>query len=230
MTNPADDVDDRARAAAAGLRRAVTLTPPDLTALVRASRVRKVGRAAFLVAVLVAVGAVTFGAASVVAPESMRLVTGLILVVLVALTWLLCAHAGGHAWFVPLPALILAVLWAVTVSGRQSGAAWWLAAMSAAAAALGVMVGSTALRQQLRGSWLATPTLAGTSGTAVTALNPVGVVRVASETWTANSLSGSLPAGAPVHVVRVDGVRLDVWSEAGTVPDHRALETEEEQA
>jgi membrane-bound ClpP family serine protease len=230
MTNPADDVDDRARAAAAGLRRAVTLTPPDLSALVRASRVRKVGRAAFLVAVLVAVGAVTFGAASVVAPESMRLVTGLILVILVALTWLLCAHAGGHAWFVPLPALILAVLWAVTVSGRQSGAAWWLAAMSAAAAALGVMVGSTALRQQLRGSWLATPTLAGASGTAVTALNPVGVVRVASETWTAKSLSGSLPAGAPVHVVRVDGVRLDVWSEAGTVPDHRALETEEEQA
>jgi membrane-bound ClpP family serine protease len=229
VNSPAQDVDHRARAAAAGLRQAVTLAPPDLSDLVRASKVRKVGRVAVSVAAVAVLAAVTFGLASVTASGSLRWVTGAILLVLLASAWLLCAHAGGHAWFVPLPALILAVLWAVTVSGHASNAAWWLVAMSAAAAAFGVGIGSTALRQQLRSTWLALPTIKGASGTAVTALDPVGVVRVASETWTATSVSGPLPAGAPVHVVRVDGVRLEVWSEAGTVPGHPVLETEEGQ-
>jgi membrane-bound ClpP family serine protease len=229
VTSPAHDVDHRARAAAAGLRQAVTIAPPELSDLVRASKVRKVGRVAFSVAVVVVLAAATFGLASVAASDSLRWVTATILIVLLASTWLLCAHAGGHAWFVPLPALALAVLWAVTVSGHGSSAAWWLVAMSAAAAALGVVIGSTALRQQLRSTWLALPTIKGASGTAVTALTPVGVVRVLSETWTATSVSGALPAGAPVHVVRVDGVRLEVWSEAGTVPGHPVLDMEERQ-
>lgn len=230
MTGPLHDVDHRARAAAAGLRQAMALHPPELSDLVRASRVRKVGRFAFAVAVLVVIGAVAFGAAAVAAPASLRWLTGAILGVLLLVTWLLCAHAGGHAWFVPLPALALAVLWAITVSAHAGGAGWWLVAMSAAATAAGVIIASTALRQRLRSSALPLPTLRGSSGTAVTPLNPVGVVRVASETWTAESVSGPVPAGAPVHVVRVAGMRLEVWSEVGTVPDHRILGNEEERA
>jgi membrane-bound ClpP family serine protease len=227
VTSPLHDMDHRDRTAATGLRPAVALDPPELSDLVRASQVRKVGRLALGVAVVVVIGAMTFGLASVGSPAGLRWLTGAVLIVLLASTWLLCAHAGGHAWFVPLPALALAILWAFTVSGHGGAVAWWLVAMSAAAAAVGVVVGSTALRQQLRSSWLAAPSIRGASGTAVTALAPVGVVRVASETWTAKSLSGPLPAGAPVHVVRVDGVRLEVWSEAGTVPGQPVLATDE---
>ena len=40
-----------------------------------------------------------------------------------------------------------------------------------------------------------------------------------ARTGRAESVSGPLPAGAPVHVLGVRGVRLEVWSEAGSVPD-----------
>ena len=191
---------------------------------------RKVGQVGSLVGVVVAVGALSCAAASVSAAGDLRWLTGGILLALLASTWLLCAHAGGHAWFVPVPALALAVVWAITVSGRQGAVSWWLVAMSAAAAAVGVALAAGALQQ----AWhLPAPSPGapqGGSGTAVTPLTPVGVVRVGGETWTARSLSGSLPPGVTVHVVRVDGVRLDVWSEAGTVPDHRSLDSGEEPA
>jgi membrane-bound ClpP family serine protease len=58
---------------------------------------------------------------------------------------------------------------------------------------------------------------------AVTALCPTGIVKVAGETWSAESLSGDLAVGATIHVAAVHGVRLDVWSENGAVPDHRVL-------
>jgi membrane-bound ClpP family serine protease len=58
---------------------------------------------------------------------------------------------------------------------------------------------------------------------AITALAPTGIARVKNETWTAQSVSGPLPAGAPVHVVKVEGVRLLVWSEAGNIPGPDAL-------
>ena len=54
-------------------------------------------------------------------------------------------------------------------------------------------------------------------------MTPTGIVRVNNETWTAQSLSGPLPAGAPVHVVKVEGLRLFVWSEAGDIPGPEAL-------
>jgi membrane-bound ClpP family serine protease len=193
-------------------------------ALAGASRVRHVGWAGFTVAVVVALGGVAFAAASVSPSGSLRWVTGALLLVLLAGTWLLCAHAGGHAWFVPVPALALAVLWAITISGHDASAAWWLLALSAAAAGTAVVVASVALSQRLRLASLAPPSLRGAEGKALTALDPVGVVRVAGETWTAESLSGSLPAGSAVHVARVDGVRLAVWSEAGAVPDAQSLQ------
>jgi membrane-bound ClpP family serine protease len=217
----------RARAAAAGLRQVTELQPPDFPDVARARRVRRVGRAASLLAGLVVLAAVGFGAGSVADPAGLRWLTGAILVALVVAAWLLCAHAGGHALFVPVPALALVVLWAVTVPGDHGGTGWWLVALSAAAAGVGGTVGASALRQRLRSASVPPPTLAGMSGVTVTPLRPGGVVQVASETWTALSLSGPLPAGAPVHVVRRDGVRLEVWSEVGTVPDERALEAEE---
>jgi membrane protein implicated in regulation of membrane protease activity len=90
-------------------------------------------------------------------------------------------------------------------------------------------VATAALRQRLRGTLVGLPALRGTDGVAETALSPVGVVRVGGEKWTAESVSGPLPAGAPVHVLGVRGVRLEVWSEAGSVPDGRMLGTQEDQ-
>jgi membrane-bound ClpP family serine protease len=65
----------------------------------------------------------------------------------------------------------------------------------------------------------------GAEGTALTPLSPIGVVLVGGETWTAESVSGPLAAGSPIHVVRVRGLRLLVWSEMGTVPGADALES-----
>jgi len=228
MNDPADGLDRRARVAAAGLRRAAEVQPPDLGELVTVSRVTRIGRLALTVAVVVAVGGVAFAVAAVAAPAGVRWATAAVLLALLAATWLMSAHAGGHAWFVPLPAFALAVVWAFTASAGSPVAGWWLVALSSVACGLGVVVASTALRQRLRGDLAVLPPVRGATGVAVTDLAPVGVVQVAGESWTAESVSGPLPAGAPVHVLRVRGVRVEVWSEAGTVPDANVLDIEEE--
>ncbi len=53
----------------------------------------------------------------------------------------------------------------------------------------------------------------GSSGVAISVLEPVGVVRVAGEEWSAESLSGDIAAGTKVQVVGREGVRLQVWAE-----------------
>ncbi|MDQ2754281.1 MAG: NfeD family protein [Actinomycetota bacterium] len=188
----------------------------------------RVAQVAVTVSVLVAVAAAVLAVAAVAAPTSLRWGTGAILAVLLGATWLLCAHAGGHAWFVPMPALVLGGVWAFTVSARSPSADWWLVGLSAAASAGAAVVAGTALRQRLHHSPAALPPVRGAGGVAVTDLAPVGIVRVAGERWSAMSLSGNLPAGAPVHVVKVSGVRLEVWSEVGSVTDASALNTEED--
>jgi membrane-bound ClpP family serine protease len=229
MSGTEHDIEYRARAAAAGLRHAATRTPPEFSAVVRAGRMRTVARVAAALAGVMVLAAIGFAAGSVADPTSLRWITGAVLLVLLAAAWLLCAHAGGHALFVPLPALALAILWAVTVPGLHGGTAWWLVAMSAAAAGLGGLIGTTALRQQLRSSTQPRPSLAGATGRALTALTPSGVVQVASESWSAVSVSGPLPAGAVVHVAGTEGMRLRVWSEAGVVLDERTLQDQEEE-
>jgi membrane-bound serine protease (ClpP class) len=174
-------------------------------------------------------GGIAFAVAAVSAPTALRWGTGVILLLLLGATLLLCAHAGGHAWFVPLPALVLAVVWAFTASASSSVAGWWLVALCACASAAALVVASTALRQRLKGTLVGLPSLRGSDGVAMTPLTPMGVVQVAGEKWTAESVSGPLPAGAPVHVLGVRGVRLEVWSEMGTVPDGRMLGSKEDQ-
>lgn len=135
-------------------------------------------------------------------------------------------HAGGHGWFVPLPVLVLSVAWAVAAAagGWASVTAWALAAV-AFVSALGafVLVVPAMGYRNAAARPIGAAALVGASGKAVTALSPKGICQVNKETWTAESLSGPLPAGAPVHVARVDGIRLFVWSEAGTVPGPEAL-------
>jgi membrane-bound ClpP family serine protease len=225
MTDPSDGFERRARMAAAELRRATAIRPPDLGEVVTVRKIARVGVVVLVVAAIATMGAVAFALGTVADPAALRWGTAVILLVLLVGTGLLCAHAGGHAWFVPLPALALAVVWAFTASARSSEAGWWLVALSAIACAGGVLLAGSALRQRLRGTVVGLPPLRGTTGIAITELTPAGVVRVGGENWSAESVSGILPAGAPVHVLGVRGVRLDVWSEAGTVTDHTVFDT-----
>jgi len=135
-------------------------------------------------------------------------------------------HAGGHGWFVPVPVLVLAAAWAITVSaaGWASAAAWALAAVALASALVGFVLVVPAIGYRRGGAApVGTAALIGANGTAVTAIAPKGICRINNETWTAESLSGPLAAGSPVHVAKVEGLRVLVWSEAGTVPGPDAL-------
>src|SRR5579875_1309395 len=135
-------------------------------------------------------------------------------------------HAGGHGWLVPLPVLVLAGAWALTAAAGDWAAAagWALASLTVLAALLGaaLVVPAIAYRHH-PGPGAGAEGLVGATGVALGPLSPVGVVNVKNETWSAQSLSGPLPAGAPVHVVKVEGLRLLVWSEAGTVLGPEAL-------
>ncbi len=69
-----------------------------------------------------------------------------------------------------------------------------------------------------------TRALIGQVGVVTTSLTPTGVVLVASESWSAVSTSGPVPAGTRVVIVDVDGLRLKVSPASSadggpTVPD-----------
>ena len=201
---------------------------PDLHHLVLARRLL-LGVAGGALAILAA--AVTL--LSLFASGGLPWLVGVVLAATVVAVVVAGFHAGGHGWFVPVPVLVLAVAWAVAVSagGWASATAWALAAVAFASALAGLVlvVPAIAYRRQA-GPPIGADALVGATGTVVTALTPKGVCRVNNETWTAESLSGSLPVGAPVHVARVDGLRLLVWSEVGTVPGTDALSpTQQEQ-
>ena len=55
--------------------------------------------------------------------------------------------------------------------------------------------------------------LEGAEGVAVGDLHPSGIVRVNGEDWSARSMNGAVRAGTPVQVLRVVGVRLEVWGD-----------------
>jgi membrane-bound serine protease (ClpP class) len=63
--------------------------------------------------------------------------------------------------------------------------------------------------------------LNGAHGVAETALDPLGRVRVRGDSWSAESVGGSVPAGTPVMVIAVRGITLDVFPESGPLfEDH----------
>jgi membrane-bound ClpP family serine protease len=65
---------------------------------------------------------------------------------------------------------------------------------------------------------LAHDRLLGAAGVAASDLEPDGVVRVRSETWSATSLNGPITKGTPVQVIEVTGIRLGVWGENDETP------------
>jgi len=165
---------------------------------------------------------------SLVASAAVPWAVGALLAGAVVAVVVLGLHAGGHAWFVPVPVLVLGAVWAVTASAGSwtSPLAWTLAALALATAISGGVLVLPALAYRRAAGTdpvVGSGALVGATGTAVTALSPRGIARVNNETWSAESLSGHLRPGAPVHVARVEGVRLLVWSEAGNIPGPEAL-------
>jgi membrane-bound ClpP family serine protease len=143
---------------------------------------------------------------------------GLFLVVVLAVA--VGMHAGGHGVLVGglLGGLAAGAIAALALTGSGTGIVLGLLGGAAAVSVGAVAVGVSGVRAA-RATALERPSadLVGAEGVAVTPLVPSGTVRVMGEDWSADSVSGPLPAGARVHVVARRGIRLQVWSEAGTV-------------
>jgi membrane-bound ClpP family serine protease len=221
------ELNERASAAASALLQKTTgAQAPELRHLALARRL-------FVTAALAVLGLVTGAVVlvSLLASGALPWIVGTILVLALVGVIVLGFHAGGHGWFVPIPVLVLAVAWALTASAGNwaSTGAWALAALAFATAVVAAVLVVPAIAYgHAPITPLGTQALVGASGTTLSPLAPTGTARVNNETWTAESLSGPLPAGVPIHVVKVDGVRLLVWSEAGDVPGPDALGTNQE--
>jgi membrane-bound serine protease (ClpP class) len=72
-----------------------------------------------------------------------------------------------------------------------------------------------ALRVRHRPPTIRIENLVGREGVVTTPLTPRGVVHVASESWTADSVAGSIPKGQRIRVVAADGLRLRVEPAGG---------------
>jgi membrane-bound ClpP family serine protease len=224
------ELGERASSAASALLGKATLAKaPDLRHIAVARRLSVV---AALAAFALVVGGIF--AVSLFASGALPWIVGIVLVVAVVGVIVLGLHAGGHGWFVPLPVIVLAGTWALVVSAGNwtSPAAWALAALAflSAFVAAALIVPAVAYRHALGPSHNSTLPL-GADGITLGPLNPVGLAKVNNETWTAESVSGPLPAGVPIHVVKVEGLRLLVWSEAGNVlgPDALGLANQEKE-
>ena len=87
---------------------------------------------------------------------------------------------------------------------------WLIGTMTAATAGLFLVALSAGVRAQRLPVLVGSHTVIGAKGTAVSALEPVGVVQVEGEQWTARAEGGSIAAGEAVEVVALEGNRLIV--------------------
>lgn len=224
----AGDLYHRALSAASSVRQhASGAAAPDLQ---HAALVRRVTVVVALGGLGSVVGLVTL--LSLVASAALPWVIGAALVAAVVGVIVLGLHAGGHGFFVPLPVVVLAGIWALTATSGNwaSAGAWVFAALAFASAVLAAVLILPALAyRHLPVAPIGGTALIGATGVTLSPLAPTGIARVNNETWTAESMSGPLPQGAPVHVAKVEGVRLLVWSEAGTIPGPEALGLTHEQ-
>jgi membrane-bound ClpP family serine protease len=211
----------RDASASARLHSSVTITPSVL-------RHKIVARRLFVKVVVPVVAALAAAVlfVALVGAGALPWIVGSVLALAIAGVIVLGIHAGGHGWFAPIPVVALAAAWAGIVAAGTwwSADAWLLAALALIGAVLAAALVLPAIAYRRTAFAIqGTAGLPGSSGVAVTALAPTGIARVNNETWGAKSVSGPLPAGAPVHVIRAEGLRLLVWSEAGSIPGPDAL-------
>ncbi len=149
----------------------------------------------------------------------------LAVLVVVALVVAAGVHTGPHglltAGIIGIVASIgfIVGIIALAPAGTRTSVDWALLS-TAGAVSLAAVVGGASAWPALRRHQpsFGENRLWGAEGVVLTELAPVGTVRVRGETWSAESLGGTLPAGARVHVMEVEGLRLRVCPDVMTVP------------
>ena len=139
-----------------------------------------------------------------------------ILLGLVVLASLIGFHVGPHAHVAAGVLGVVAAVWLVVmvVDGRSAPLLWaLLSADLVVSAGIGTLAwkGLTTPEISVKGRHLVSPD--GAEGFAVGDLDPEGIVRVNGENWSAVAVNGTVKAGSPVQVLRVAGVRLEVWGD-----------------
>ena len=139
-----------------------------------------------------------------------------VLLGLVVLASLIGFHVGPHAHVAAGIFGVLAAAWLVVmaVDGRSAPVLWaLLSADLVVSAGIGTLAwkGLTTRGINVADRHLVSPN--GAEGVAIGDLDPEGIVRVNGENWSAVAVNGAVQAGTPVQVVRVAGVRLEVWGD-----------------
>ena len=140
---------------------------------------------------------------------------GAVVAMMVASATATGAHAGHHSLIGVTLAWAAAIAWLVVALsvGGMSGLGWVLAGFAAGLSAVSISLALPALRVRSLPPPPDRLPAAGEPGRAATELDPVGVVQVKGESWTAESVNGRVPAGADVRVVSNEGMKLRVWSD-----------------
>jgi membrane-bound ClpP family serine protease len=139
-----------------------------------------------------------------------------VLLGLVVLGSLIGFHAGPHVHVAAGVFGVIAAAWLVimAVTGQSAPVLWaLLSADVVVSAGIGVLAWKAL---STRGTYMAghhLGSLEGALGVAVGDLHPGGIVRVNGEDWSAVSVNGPVAAGTAVQVLKVAGVRLEVWGE-----------------
>lgn len=139
-----------------------------------------------------------------------------ILLGLVVVATVLGFHFGphGHVAGVVLGAAAAIWLLVMAATGESRPILWvLLGADVAISGGLGALAWNGLRFGAHEGGGRAHLSVVGAEGVTVTALEPSGIVRVRGENWSATSMNGTVPAGAPVQVIESTGVRLSVWAE-----------------
>lgn len=130
-------------------------------------------------------------------------------------------HIGPHSHAAAGIGGVLAAVWLLIMAASgQAAPLLWLALGADVVLTAGIgTIGWKGLQiKDTPALPLAHDRLIGANGVATSDLDPDGVVRVRSETWSATSLNGKITKGAPVQVIEVNGIRLGVWGEVEATP------------
>jgi membrane protein implicated in regulation of membrane protease activity len=153
-----------------------------------------------------------------------------ILLALVVLGFVAGFHFGPHAHIPAAAAGILAAVWLVAMAFLGQARPLLFVLLGADLTFTGLL-GVGAVRVLRDPGAVADRNrppdhLEGEFGVADSDLDPKGIVSLRGEQWSAESLNGRVAAGTSVQVIRVDGVRLEVWGDSSdALPDPTDLAT-----
>jgi membrane-bound ClpP family serine protease len=123
-------------------------------------------------------------------------------------------HVGphGHGLAAILGAVAAAWLLVMVVEGRGRPLLFVLLGADVVMSALLGLFAYKGLTDPARGTHRATGP-EGAQGIALSDLDPLGIVRVRGEEWSAESVNGPVVKGGRVQVIGTEGVRVQVWGE-----------------